>query len=706
MGKKSPAPPPAPDYAAAAQQQGQANLEAARLTARLSNPNISTPLGGQRVTFGRDVFNQQAYDKAMADYNKQLEAYNAAKASGQPYAPPPSGRPTGLPTGMPGGAIMGGRFERDDFARAAVEPGGEPVYSDYSAGGGLRYDPTSGAPVAPTREQFTTRTDLDTPFIEQYLTPEAQATLEAQQRVEKALAGLGEQAIGTVRDVYGQKFTPTGLPEQQFGFGGYGEVPTAPNLGQFGRFRGGFDVEAMPNAPDLMGMGRAGADVTQQNIDFGPSAGLYGFAGAGPTAPSQIVGANLGGLGGVSYGPVEGQYGFARGYGAVPQLQERVDVRDLAALPAELGLTGQSAILSRLSPTLTAERNALENRLRNQGLTPGTEAYNREMELFNQKANDLLQQTAAEGLRMDAAMRAQGFNERQIQNEIANRAREASFGMRAQQTESFNRAVEQNLRQGLSLSEATNRAQEQDFRQRLAAGQFGREGQQLAFTMGQSAQDMYNRAVEQNFAQGMSATEARNRAAEQVFQQQTAIQELRNRALMQNQATALQDFEARMGRQRELFGQGMSMAGLYNEAIAAERQSELQRAQAEAALQAQRFNQARAGAEFTNAARAAGLQEQLALRQLPLNEIAAIMSGAQVQLPQFQGYQGADVAAAPIFGATTAAGDFAQKNYQNQVAGYNARMGMYGNLAGALGTAAGGGFFGNPFSKPPVPGVT
>jgi hypothetical protein len=51
--QKSPAPPPAPDYAGAAQQQGVANLEAARLTARLSNPNIRTPLGGQRVSWGR-----------------------------------------------------------------------------------------------------------------------------------------------------------------------------------------------------------------------------------------------------------------------------------------------------------------------------------------------------------------------------------------------------------------------------------------------------------------------------------------------------------------------------------------------------------------------------------------------------------------------------------------------------------------------------
>ncbi|MGA1111623.1 MAG: hypothetical protein ACO3VO_08505, partial [Ilumatobacteraceae bacterium] len=66
MGKKSPAPPPAPDYAGAAQQQGIANLEAARLTARLSNPNVITPLGGQRVTFGRPQFNKAAYDAAMA----------------------------------------------------------------------------------------------------------------------------------------------------------------------------------------------------------------------------------------------------------------------------------------------------------------------------------------------------------------------------------------------------------------------------------------------------------------------------------------------------------------------------------------------------------------------------------------------------------------------------------------------------------------
>jgi len=66
------------------------------------------------------------------------------------------------------------------------------------------------------------------------------------------------------------------------------------------------------------------------------------------------------------------------------------------------------------------------------------------------------------------------------------------------------------------------------------------------------------------------------------------------------------------------------------------------------------------------------------------------MGGAQVQLPQFQAYQGADVAAAPIFGATQAAGQFAQQNYANQIARQNAQMGLYGQLGGALGSAIGG----------------
>jgi hypothetical protein len=67
-----------------------------------------------------------------------------------------------------------------------------------------------------------------------------------------------------------------------------------------------------------------------------------------------------------------------------------------------------------------------------------------------------------------------------------------------------------------------------------------------------------------------------------------------------------------------------------------------------------------------------------------------LLSGGQVSVPQFQGYSGVSVAPAPVFQAGQAAGDFAQRNYANQVGAYNAGMGMLGSLAGAVGTAAGG----------------
>ena len=68
MGKDSPSPPAAPDYAGAATAQGAANVETARLQGRMNNPNISGPLGSQTVTFGTPSFDQANYDKAMSAY--------------------------------------------------------------------------------------------------------------------------------------------------------------------------------------------------------------------------------------------------------------------------------------------------------------------------------------------------------------------------------------------------------------------------------------------------------------------------------------------------------------------------------------------------------------------------------------------------------------------------------------------------------------
>jgi hypothetical protein len=682
MGKKSPKPPPAPDYAGAAQQQGIANLEAARLTARLSNPNVITPLGGQRVTYGRPQFNRAAYDAAMANYRARNPQ---APATGAPQGAPSTvgvGGGAAMPTTGGGGVQMGGggmygggvdlgvtpepmASKADGMPAArrealgmgddlAYTQGGRANFTTLPTGaqvptamliGGGRFDASGMGPgqtqrfnqgygggeylgdVMPTREMFTEMVDLDTPTIEQYLTPEAQATLEAQQRVERALSGLGEQAIGRVQNVYGTDFTPQGLPEQQFNFGGYGNLPTLPEL-----------------------QGRARSDVSALPVNFGPTAGQYGMAAGGPQG-LNLQGLDTSGISGVQTGA--GQFGTAQGGPAAPTLQGQLDTSQLAAMPVNAGMTAQQAIMSRLDPQLQRQRAQLETQLANQGLVRGGEAFNAAIAEQQQQENDLRTQAALQGISLDMAARQQGLGEAQALGGFANQAALAGFGAGQQATGAQNAAIAQNAQLALQSGQFANQAQAQQFAQRLAAGEFGRDAQMASFQTGQAAQEAVNRAIAQNFQQGLGAAGAYNAAAGQQF------------------------------------GQEMDIAGLYNASLAQNQQAALQQAQAQAALQAQGFNQAQAAANFQNAQRQAALQEQLALRALPLNEVAAIMGGAQVQMPQFQAYQGAEVGAAPIFGATQAAGNFAQQNYQNQIARQNAQMGLYGSVLGGLGSGIG-----------------
>jgi hypothetical protein len=535
--------------------------------------------------------------------------------------------PTGsqVPTSM---LIGGGRLDSSGMGPGQMQraaQGYDPSFSQYGYTGD----------VMPTREMFTDMVDLDTPTIEQYLTPDAQATLEAQQRVERAFSGLGERAIGRVQDVYGTAFTPQGLPEQQFRFEGGGPLPTLPQL-----------------------QGQARSDVSALPVNFGPTAGQYGMAAGGPGA-LNLQGLDTSGIGGVQTGM--GQFGQAQGGPAAPTLQGQLDVSNIAQMPVNAGMTAQEAIMSRLDPQLQRQRAQLETQLANQGLVRGGEAYNVALQEQGQRENDLRTQAALQGLQLDMQARQQGLGEAQALGGFANQAALAGFGAGQQATQAQNAAIAQNAGLALQSGQFANQAQAQQFAQRLAAGEFGREAQLASFQTGQAAQEAVNRAIAQNFGQGLAAQGAYNAAAGQQF------------------------------------GQEMDIAGLYNASLAQNQAAALQQAQAQAALQSQGFNQAQAMANFQNAQRQAALQEQLALRQLPLNEVAAIMGGAQVQLPQFQAYQGAEVGAAPIFAGTQAAGNFAQQNYANQTAAYNAKMGLYSGLAGAAGAAAGGGFFGKPF---------
>lgn len=104
---------------------------------------------------------------------------------------------------------------------------------------------------------------------------------------------------------------------------------------------------------------------------------------------------------------------------------------------------------------------------------------------------------------------------------------------------------------------------------------------------------------------------------------------------------------------------------------------------------AQGFNEASAQLGTQNAAQQAELQRQSFLRQQPLNEITGLMSGSQIQMPQFQGYQPTNIAPAPIFAGAQATGQAAMDAYGIQSANANAQnAGLYGALGTAGGLAA------------------
>lgn len=98
---------------------------------------------------------------------------------------------------------------------------------------------------------------------------------------------------------------------------------------------------------------------------------------------------------------------------------------------------------------------------------------------------------------------------------------------------------------------------------------------------------------------------------------------------------------------------------------------------------------------LTGDQRARQLQEELSLRNLPLNEINALRTGSQAQIPQFQQFSGSTVGPAPVFDAALAQGNFAQQNYQNQLAAGGGAFDLGGALLQGAGAAGG---FGNLFS--------
>ena len=653
MGKSIQA-PAAPNYTQAATDQTAANQRAALASARLSNPNITTPTTRRLVKFNEE--------------------------GGTPPQPGRQGPEdsNGLPTWI----------------------NGDPGYP-----GTITPDITEEFNLATPAGSAAAATQLQQLKNDQQLAELANAgLLRGGGILARTFAPVGAATQGPATVTPGIGMAPISNPALQAAFGG--NQYSAPLLGTAGDAGDAGSIGALGSISNYFASGQANT----QGLN------PLDYAARGVIGNPQLQ-TGLGGAGGLAYGPAAGQYGLASGGPSGPNLSGTLDQSNVAAMPVSAGMTAEQALNARLEPQLARNRASTETQLVNQGLRPGGEAYNNAIGLLGQQENDQRTQAALQGLNLQMAANQQGFGQAQTLNEVANQAALQRYGAGISGAQLANSAIGQNYGQGIQSAQVQNAAQQQGFGQQLQAGDFGNQAQLASFGMGLQNQSLanqaqsqnyqqafqnlqaQNQAVGQNYAQNLGAANFQNAAQQQRQQQALALQEQSNAALSQNQQTNLALQSSQNAANAQLFGQQMSQQDFNNQVAQQNYANQLSYANAVNQTQGQTFGQQLSAAQYGQAAQQQALAQQLQARQLPLNEITALMSGQQIQNPQFSPYQGMTTQAGNIQQAVQQQGAWDQNVYNQKVASANATIGAIGGLGGSL---AGGWAMGG-FRRPPAP---
>ena len=354
---------------------------------------------------------------------------------------------------------------------------------------------------------------------------------------------------------------------------------------------------------------------------------------------SVSAGADRTGFGPASYGPGLATPQFSQGGAPLPAMSQGAMVPGASQGTAgpQFGQVGTSA---NLQDSYTPEGGFSADRQRVEDALMGR--------LDQQRGRDM------EGLRTQLAN--QGIN----------------IG-----TEAYSRALQDFERTNTDMrtSAILGSGQEQSrlLGEARGAGQFTNEARQAGF-QNQLAGTGFNNAAN---LQGYQLAEDQRRYGDAMGLQRFGMGEDMRRY----------DDAQRMG----LFGLGEDQRR-YGDAMAQQQFGNQQAIQGRGdAIAGTQFAQQQSIFDAQDNARARALQEQLALRNQPINEISALMSGSQVQTPQFGIAQSAMIPTTDFAGITQQGFGNQMANYQQQNANYQA---MLGGLFGMGSAAITGGMFG------------
>ena len=251
--------------------------------------------------------------------------------------------------------------------------------------------------------------------------PSQQTLFNNQNTVGANVGGAAANLSGAMAPIWSKPMTTENLPEWQNVIGqGATNLMTHDWLGNANS--GGHAVADAGTRASLSPSQSPG-----QVVD--PLAGFFGRPGGTPSAQPQ--GGGYGGAFTNYQASAPAAPAMPAGTGAAAgghefQVRDKFDTSGVTtALPSTIDDTSrrrvEEALMSRLNPQLQQDEQNLRTRLLNSGIEVGTDAYNREFTLQNQKANDARMQTVlAGGQEEDRQTKLlQGLNDQQFQQALA-----------------------------------------------------------------------------------------------------------------------------------------------------------------------------------------------------------------------------------------------------------------------------------------------
>lgn len=231
------------------------------------------------------------------------------------------------------------------------------------------------------------------------------------------------------------------------------------------------DAPSAPPAPDYLGAARATSEGNLEAARLNTKANrinqytpygslVYSHSGADPDAGwSQTISLSpeqqklLDAQNGTSLA-LAGLMGQGVDY-VRDALGSRITMADLPKSMVNADQTAQEAIMARLQPQIERSRAALETQLRNQGVTPGSEAWTSAMRDQYQSENDMQMQAALKGIDVGNAAQVQQLALLQaLRNDPINVLNAVRTG--AQVTNpAFERVAQQGLTSGPDILGAT-----------------------------------------------------------------------------------------------------------------------------------------------------------------------------------------------------------------------------------------------------------